>query len=75
MSELVCDGRSCLGFYFYKSQQNDRRVKSKDNCMSHVMCLENILYYVGGNEIFRPSGLDLGPTQTLVFWVPGLSRE
>ena len=29
----------------------------------------------GGDEIFRPSRPTLGPTQTPVQWVPGLSRE
>jgi len=28
----------------------------------------------GGDEIFRPSRPFLGPTQTAVKWVPGLSR-
>ena len=28
----------------------------------------------GGDEIFRPFGPALGPTQTPVEWVPGLSR-
>ena len=30
--------------------------------------------YPGGDEIFRPSRPTLGPTQTPVNWVPGLSR-
>jgi hypothetical protein len=28
----------------------------------------------GGDEIFRPSRLDLGPTQPPIKWVPVLSR-
>ena len=28
----------------------------------------------GGDEIFRPSRRSLGPTQSPVEWVPGLSR-
>ena len=28
----------------------------------------------GGDEIFRPSGRTLGPTQPPVKWVPGVSR-
>jgi hypothetical protein len=68
--EVLIVVQTCILFFYYTTPCGPR----SSVVIAAGYGLDGLGSNPGGDEIFRPSRPDLGPTQPPAKWVPGLSR-